>query len=160
MLLSYDHAWAAFKRHTVIFDNQEMRDRINCLIDNVADDPCAIENRYNKVCWLKHMRTIQKMLEDDSLSLMQNVTFREAHAMFYDHVRKSYSKNMNSDHLKVYFSITVQSFQNMDFCRVELNLPTSKKVWFVNLVTALASIPVHQNSRVSWYIIQPSEVLT
>ena len=53
LLLSYDYAWAAFKSHTLILDDQDMRDRINCLIDFAADDPFAIEIRYHKACWLK-----------------------------------------------------------------------------------------------------------
>ncbi len=42
-LISYDHTWAAFKLHTVTLEDQTMRDRINCLIDSVANDPYALE---------------------------------------------------------------------------------------------------------------------
>ena len=37
-MLPYDYAWAALKSHTMILDNQDMWDRINCLIDFAADD--------------------------------------------------------------------------------------------------------------------------
>ena len=37
VLISYDHAWAAFQSHTVALEDQVMRDRINCLIDYAAD---------------------------------------------------------------------------------------------------------------------------
>ena len=86
-LMSYDYAWAAFKSHTVVLKNQSMQDRINCLIEHVANDPCAIEIRYHKKCWLKYVRNYQKMTEDDKISCMQNVNLREAQTMFIDHVR-------------------------------------------------------------------------
>lgn len=86
-LLSYDNAWAAFKRHTVIIDDQDTRDRIHCLIENVGENPYAIEMRYHKVCWLNHVRKYQNLTDDDKIPLLQNATFREAVTGFIDHVR-------------------------------------------------------------------------
>ena len=68
ILLSYDHAWAAFKRHTVALGYQTMRDRINFIIDSAADQPYALEIRYHLKCWLKYVYSYQKMSEDDKLS--------------------------------------------------------------------------------------------
>ena len=34
ILLSYNYAWAAFKSHTVVLEDQVMKDWINCLIDS------------------------------------------------------------------------------------------------------------------------------
>ena len=87
VLLSYDHAWAAFKSHTVALEDQTMRDRINCLIDSAAEQPYAIEIRYHHKCWLKHVRSYQKMSEDDKLPRMHDVTLREAQTVFFDHIR-------------------------------------------------------------------------
>ena len=64
-----------------------MRDKINCLIEYVGDDPYAYEIRYHKSCWLNHVRKYQKLSEDDKMPLMQSVTFREAQTIFFDHVR-------------------------------------------------------------------------
>lgn len=86
-LISYDHAWAAFKSHTVALDDPVMRDRINCLIDSAGDQPYALEIRYHHKCWLKHVRTYQKMTDDDKLPLMNNVSLREAQTIFFDLIR-------------------------------------------------------------------------
>jgi hypothetical protein len=82
-LISYDHSWAAFKSHTVALEDQNMRDRINCLIDFAADQPYALEIRYHLKCWLKYVRSFQKMSEDDKLPHMQN-----AQRVFFDHIRQ------------------------------------------------------------------------
>ena len=88
LLISYDHAWAAFKSHTVALEDHKMRDRINCLIDSAADQPYALEIRYHHKCWLKYVRKFQKMSEDDKLPQMQNITYREVQTMFFDHTQK------------------------------------------------------------------------
>ena len=85
-LISYDNAWAAFKSHTVILDDQEMRERINCLIEFTSEQPYAVEIRYHPKCWLKFVRSYQKMSEDDKLPRLQSVTLREAQTIFFDHV--------------------------------------------------------------------------
>ena len=60
LLISYDHAWAAFKSHvhTVALEDQKMRDRINCLIDSAGDQPYALEIRYHHKCWLKYRNLV------------------------------------------------------------------------------------------------------
>ena len=68
-------------------DDQVMRDRINCLIESAGDQPYALEIRYHHKCWLKHVRTYQKMSDDDKLPLMNNVSLREAQTIFFDHIR-------------------------------------------------------------------------
>ena len=88
LLISYDHAWAAFKSHTVALEDQKMRDRINCLIDSAADQPYALEIKYHHKWWLKYVRKFQKMSEDDKLPQMQNITYREVQTMFFDHTQK------------------------------------------------------------------------
>ena len=49
-LISYHHAWASFKSHTVVLDDQLMRDSINCLIESAGDQPHALEIRYHHKC--------------------------------------------------------------------------------------------------------------
>ena len=67
LLISYDHAWAAFKSHTVALEDQAMRDRINCLIDFAGNEPYALKINYHRKCWLKYVRSYQKLSEDDKL---------------------------------------------------------------------------------------------
>ena len=86
-LTPYDHTWAAFKFHTVTLEDQTTRDRISCLIDSAANDPYVLEIRYHHKCWLKYVHSYQKMSEDDKLPQMHNVILREAHIMFFDHIR-------------------------------------------------------------------------
>ena len=88
LLISHDHAWAAFNSHSVALEDQKMRDRINCLIDSAADQPYALKIRYHHKCCLKYVRKFQRMSEDDKLPQMQNVTYREVQTMFFDHTRK------------------------------------------------------------------------
>ena len=68
-------------------DDTKMRDRINRVIDYAAEDPYAVEIRYHNKCWLKYVRSYQKMSEDDKLSRMHNVNLREAQIIFFDHIR-------------------------------------------------------------------------
>ena len=64
-----------------------MRDRINCLINYAADDPYAIEIRYHNKCWLKYVRSYQKMSDDDKLPHTHKLNLREAQTIFYEHIR-------------------------------------------------------------------------
>ena len=86
-LISYGHAWAAFKSHAVALKDQKMQDRINCVIDYAAGDPYAIEIRYHNKCWLKYVRSYEKMSEDDKLPRMHNANLHEAQTIFFDHIR-------------------------------------------------------------------------
>ena len=56
-------------------DDQVMRDRINCLIESAGDQPYALEIRYHHKCWLKHVRTYQKMSDDDKLPYAMSFSF-------------------------------------------------------------------------------------
>ena len=68
-------------------DDQVLRGRINCLIESAGDQPYALVIRYHHKCWLKHVRTDQKMSDDDKLPLMNNVNLREAQIIFLDRIR-------------------------------------------------------------------------
>ena len=52
-----------------------------------ADEPYAIGTRHHNKCWLKYVRSYQKMSEDDKLPRMHNVNLREAQTIFFDHIR-------------------------------------------------------------------------
>jgi len=58
ILIAYDYAWKAFKRDTVVLEDQTMQDQyqIYCLIDFAVDNPYALEIRYHHKCWLKYVR--------------------------------------------------------------------------------------------------------
>ena len=58
---------------TLALEDQKMQDRINCLIDFAAVNPYAIEIRYHHKCWLKYVRSYQKMSEDDKLPYTYDV---------------------------------------------------------------------------------------
>ena len=40
--------------HTVVLQDDAMRDHINCLIDSISD-PFSTEIRYHHKCWLKYI---------------------------------------------------------------------------------------------------------
>jgi len=85
-LISYDQAWAAFKRHTVALEDKTMRDRINYLIDYTADQPYALQIRYNSKKIMVE-ECYQKMCEDDKHPRMQSVTHCEADTIFFNYIR-------------------------------------------------------------------------
>ena len=55
ILLSFDHTWAVFQSLTVALEEQIIWDRVNCLTDSAADQPCALEIRYHQKCWFKYV---------------------------------------------------------------------------------------------------------
>ena len=81
-LLSYTLAWNVFRCHTVVLQDDAMRNRIKCLIDSITD-PFSTEFRYHHKGWLKKVGQYQKMSEEEKLPLMHDVTY-----MFIDHVRQ------------------------------------------------------------------------
>ena len=76
-MISYDHAWAAFKSHTVALEDQTMQDKINFLNDSAADQPYALEIRYHHKFWLKYCN------EDYKLPQLQNITYHDVQTMFF-----------------------------------------------------------------------------
>ncbi len=106
ILLSYDYAWAAFKSHTVAVEDQVMGDQINCMIDSAVEQPSAIEIRYHLKCWLKYVRSYQKMNDDDKLPRMQNVTHPEPQTVFFITLDQLSLMNMSYNHCKVSSKIT------------------------------------------------------
>lgn len=86
LLISYTASWNIFRNHTIVLQDDAMRDRINCLIDSITD-PFSSEIRYHHKCWLKYIGTYQKMSIEQKLPLLHDVTLREAQTMFLDHAR-------------------------------------------------------------------------
>ena len=87
VLLSYTSAWKVFRSHTVVLQDDAMRNRINCLIDSITDS-FSTEIRYHHKCGLKCVGQYQKMSVEEKLPLKHDVTYREARTMFIDHVRQ------------------------------------------------------------------------
>lgn len=83
LLISYLPAWNVFKSHTVVLQDDEMRDRINRLIDSVTD-PFSTEIRYHHKCWLKYVGSYQKMAVEEQQNMLNQVTLREAQTMFVE----------------------------------------------------------------------------
>ena len=82
--LSYTASWNVFRSHTIVLEDDAMRDQINCLINSVTD-PFSSEIRYHQRCWLKYVGAYQKMSVEQKLPLLHEVTLREAQTMFLDH---------------------------------------------------------------------------
>ena len=80
-------AWNVFRSHTVVLQDDAMRDLINCLIDSFSD-PFSTEISYHHEYWLKYIGQYQKMSVEEKLHLMHDVTNHEAQTMFIDHVRQ------------------------------------------------------------------------
>jgi hypothetical protein len=61
LLISYITSWNVFKSHTVVLEDDHMRDRINRLIDSVTD-PFSTEIRYHHKCCLSTLVRIKSCL--------------------------------------------------------------------------------------------------
>lgn len=100
------------RANTVALEDQRMWDRINCLIDSVADQPYALQIRYHLKCWLKYLRKYQKISEDYKLPHMHNVTLREVQTIFFNHIRtvifEEHELRSLQSHLRDYRSIISQ----------------------------------------------------
>ena len=145
-LLSYDHAWAAFKRHTLVLEDQSMRERINCLIDYAAVDPYAIEIRYHNACWLNYVRSYQKMSEDDKLPRLHNVNLREAQSILFDHIRTViFEEQLRS--LQSLLKTTTLSYLGTASQHPLSGHPLSKISWSESLRARSASNPAPRRTR-------------
>ena len=87
LLITLEGGWTAFKNHTVILKDQDMRERINLLIDYIGDEYVSNEIRYHKPCWNKYVRYDKDLTDDQSIPQLQNVRLREAQTIFMNHVR-------------------------------------------------------------------------
>lgn len=83
-LLSYDSSWESFKSHTIHLEDERMKDRINCLIEFINDDPYSIKIRYHIQCWLKYVHKHQSV--GNRIPDKQNFEKAEAHTAFFSHI--------------------------------------------------------------------------
>ena len=81
--ISSEDAWRSFKRHTITLEDQEMRKRINVLIESTSD-PFASDIRYHEGCWMDFI-THAPLTEAKHMKL-QNVTLTEARNLFYRYI--------------------------------------------------------------------------
>ena len=79
-------AWRAFKRHTVLIENEQLRDRLTRLIESTSalSDPFANDIMYHHVCWMKHIHNTH-FKPDDAMHL-QSVSLSEAKNLFFRYV--------------------------------------------------------------------------
>ena len=75
-------AWHAFKRHTVLIEEEELRSHLTQLVEStsVLSDPFAVDIMYHYACWQKHVNNT-KLKPDDAMHL-QNVCLSEARIFF------------------------------------------------------------------------------
>lgn len=79
-------AWFAFKRHTVLVEDMELRDRLARVVESTLalSDPFAADIMYHRSCWLKHISNLT-LKADDAMHL-QDVSLFEARSLFFRHV--------------------------------------------------------------------------
>ena len=79
-------AWHTFKRHTVVIEDEQLRDRVTWLIESTSalSDPFANYIMYHQVCWMKHIHNTH-FKPDDAMHL-QSVSLSEAKNLFFRHV--------------------------------------------------------------------------
>ena len=67
-------AWRSFKRHTILIEDEELRDRLTRLIESTTalSDPYANDIMYHHACWMKHIHNTH-FKTDDAIHL-QNVS--------------------------------------------------------------------------------------
>ncbi|MES9879868.1 MAG: hypothetical protein ABW185_03205, partial [Sedimenticola sp.] len=84
--ISTHSAWRSFKRHTVLIEDGDLRNRLTQLVDSttVLSDPFANDIMYHHACWLKHIN--HKTLRPDDEIHLQDVSLSEAKSLFYRHV--------------------------------------------------------------------------
>ena len=84
--LNTHSAWHSFKRHTVLIEDMQLRDRLTQLVKSTSalSDPFANDIMYHNACWLKHVNNT-KLKPNDAMHL-QNVCLSEARSLYFRHV--------------------------------------------------------------------------
>ncbi|KAL8608806.1 hypothetical protein ACOMHN_059488 [Nucella lapillus] len=84
--ISTHSAWHSFKHHTVLIEDEELRDRLSRIVESTSalSDPFANDIMYHPACWQKHVHNTKFEL-DDAMHL-QNVSLLEARSLFFRHV--------------------------------------------------------------------------
>ena len=82
-LIDHKQSWDKFRHHTVHLEDEEMRVRIETLIET-CDDPYAVEVRYHASYWKKYIT--YKEME----SPLQNVRLGEVKIMWLKPVERYY----------------------------------------------------------------------
>ena len=83
--LNTQSACRAFKRHTVLIEDRELRDRLSLLFESTSaiSDPFANDIMYHHSCWCKYIS--QTQFEPDDVIHLQDVCLSEA-LSFFRHV--------------------------------------------------------------------------
>ncbi|KAF3859862.1 hypothetical protein F7725_000117 [Dissostichus mawsoni] len=81
--LNTHSAWRSFKRHPVLIEDVDLRDRLTRLIESTSD-PFANDIMYHHACWRKYVNHTH-FKPDDAMHL-QNVSLSEARNFFFRHV--------------------------------------------------------------------------
>ena len=76
-------AWRSLKRHPVLIEDGDLRDRLTRLIESTSD-PFANDVMYHHACWRKYVNHTH-FNPDDAMHL-QNVSLSEARSLFFRHV--------------------------------------------------------------------------
>ena len=94
-LLNTQSAWCSFKRHPVLIEDGELRDRLTQLVESTSalTDPFTNDIMYHHACWQKYVNHT-KLKSDDAMHL-QNVCLSEARSLFFRHVDSIIFANRN-----------------------------------------------------------------
>jgi len=79
-------AWRTFRRHPVIIEDMQLRDRLTWLVESTSalSDSFANHIMYHHACWQKYISHSQ-LRADDAMQL-QDVSLSEARSLFFRHV--------------------------------------------------------------------------
>ena len=84
--LNTQSAWRAFKRHTVLIEDRELRDPLSRRVKSTSaiSDPFANDIMYHHSCWCKYIS--QTQFEPADAIHLQGVCLSEARNLFFKHV--------------------------------------------------------------------------
>ena len=68
-LMSTDIAWQQFKRHTVLLEDPDIRDRLVKLIDTITD-PFGTEMRCHYYCWMQNITNKHEILISPAMAYL------------------------------------------------------------------------------------------
>ena len=84
--LNTHSAWRAFKRHTVLIEDVEMKERLTKLVESTQalSDPFANDIMYHYRCWMTHIS--HNNFNPENTMHLQGVSLSEARNLFFQYV--------------------------------------------------------------------------
>ena len=81
-------AWRSFKRHVVLIEETELKERLAQLVESTSalSDPFANDIMYHHACWQKCVSHVGRGFKKDAAMHLHNVNLTEARSTFFKHV--------------------------------------------------------------------------